>query len=76
VENRERVFAVIHAAFGKDHGDEMDAGGSEEGERCGLCEELVCRSVAGRCCGERRAYSDVDMGDIANDVVLGVEDGQ
>jgi hypothetical protein len=41
VENRERVLAVVHAAFGKDYGDEMDAGGSQEGERCGLGEELA-----------------------------------
>lgn len=32
VEDRVGVFAVLHAAFGEDDGDEVDAGGGEEGD--------------------------------------------
>jgi transcriptional regulator len=32
VEDGERVFAVVDAAFREDDGDEVDAGGSEEWE--------------------------------------------
>lgn len=40
VENWKRVFAVVHAAFGEDDRNEVDAGGSEEWERGGLGEKL------------------------------------
>jgi hypothetical protein len=33
VEYREGVFAVVHATFGKDDGDEVDTGRSQEWER-------------------------------------------
>jgi hypothetical protein len=33
MEDRERVLAIIHAAFRENDGDEMDAGGPQEWER-------------------------------------------
>lgn len=44
VEDRDRVSAVVHAAFGEDDGDEVDAGRAEEWEGGGLRKEL-CRPV-------------------------------
>lgn len=41
VEDGERVAALVHAAFGKDDADEVNAGGAEEGEGGVFCEELV-----------------------------------
>jgi hypothetical protein len=41
VEDGERVFAVVDAAFGEDDGDEVDAGGSKEREGRRLGEELL-----------------------------------
>ena len=41
MEDGEGVFAVIHAALGEDDRYEVDAGGAEEGEGGGFCEELL-----------------------------------
>jgi hypothetical protein len=41
VEDGERVFAVVYAAFGEDDGDEVDARGSQEWERGRLGKELA-----------------------------------
>jgi hypothetical protein len=41
VEDGEGVFAVAHTALGEDDGYEVDAGGAEEGEGGGFCEELL-----------------------------------
>jgi hypothetical protein len=41
VEDGERVFAIVDAAFGKDDGNEVDAGGAEEGKRGRFREELL-----------------------------------
>jgi len=41
VEDGEGVFAVLHAAFVKDDGYEVDAAGVEEGEGGRFGEELV-----------------------------------
>jgi hypothetical protein len=40
VEDGERVFAVVDAAFGEDNGDKVDAGGSQEWEGRRLGKEL------------------------------------
>lgn len=40
VKDGEGVLAVVHAALREDDGDEVDAGGAEEGKGGGFCEEL------------------------------------
>jgi hypothetical protein len=40
VEDGEGVFTIVDAAFGEDNRDEVDAGGAEEREGGGFCEEL------------------------------------
>jgi hypothetical protein len=41
VEDGKGVLAVVYAALGEDDGDEVDAGGAEEGQGCGFGEELA-----------------------------------
>lgn len=75
VEDGVRVFAVVHAAGGEDYGNEVDAGVFQERGGGGFSEEL------GELTGEwtvavRQAYLDVDIGNVAYDVVLVVHDSK
>jgi hypothetical protein len=74
VEDGVRVFAVLHTAFGEDDGDEVDAGVGEERDGRGVCEELQVKSASVGQSSYEKTYASVDMANVANDIVVAVED--